>query len=358
LVSDVGNAFSAASNIFSTTFSKRGIMVTGGSAQFNYHIKSGTSIISRIVPHNYPLNEFDADVFFNPNCSANFNDDSSSGSFNKNFTDLYKLSRFHKIEMMNDAIAVYNSTKESEAYSENSSINEDNDSNILRNDISQIQLSLIWDYGKDRLYSDAINLLKSDSPFTLSQAVYGSMVTNNDYTDALAFLDGLLLDDEEEFDFVEVQKINIKRLMNFEYKVSEKELDVLFHIGHKFNIPSSGYARSLYRYITGEKIQAPTPELIYNNEELEKRTSSITNTNNAIVENPTSNTLKLSYDIESDVSISLFNTYGQLMLQSRLDHTEHLFSTDISSLLSGMYIVILVDDKSSEVILSEKLIKI
>ena len=358
LANDMGNSSLAASNVFSQGAFTRGIQVTGGSPQFNYHIKSGTPSGSRAIPFGYSLNQFGSTIFFNPNCSANFRDDSTQESVNKNYTDIDKLSRTQKIEMMNYAIAVYNSTIPSEEYIINSLISEDNELNILRNNIHQVQLSLIWDYAKDSRYSDAINLLKSDSPFELAQAVYGSMVTNNDYTDALAFLDGLLLGDEEEYDFVEVQKINLKRLMNFKYKVSEKELDVLFHIGHKFNIPSSGYARSLYRYITGEKIQAPTPELIYNNEELEKRTSSITNTNFKIVENPTSNTLKFSYEIESDVSISLFNTYGQLMLQSRLDHSEHLFSTDISSLISGLYIVTLIDDKSGKVIFSEKLMKI
>ncbi|HZV71230.1 MAG TPA: T9SS type A sorting domain-containing protein [Saprospiraceae bacterium] len=90
---------------------------------------------------------------------------------------------------------------------------------------------------------------------------YGLKVYSGQYADAANYLTRLTTSNEEEADFVTVQKINLDYLQDIaNYTPRTSLLDTLYDIGMKTH-PYTGYARSLYHLLTGELIQFDIPDI-------------------------------------------------------------------------------------------------
>ena len=107
----------------------------------------------------------------------------------------------------------------------------------------------------------AISYFNSCGDFMNRSTAYGIMVTFGEYTRARAYLDSLPAQTTDELTFKWVQEINLDFLQNrFEYSLEEEDRLQLEQIG-RANGPYNGYARALYRVLTGERIEVTFAEL-------------------------------------------------------------------------------------------------
>jgi Secretion system C-terminal sorting domain len=90
---------------------------------------------------------------------------------------------------------------------------------------------------------------------------YGIMVQYGESARARTFLNNLTIQKPEHSDFVTVKNINLDYLANSDsYSVSSTDRNSLYNIGVADGF-SSGYARSLYEVLTGERIEVIIPEV-------------------------------------------------------------------------------------------------
>jgi hypothetical protein len=91
---------------------------------------------------------------------------------------------------------------------------------------------------------------------------YGIIVHNGQITRAKTYLNTLLLQNQEQIDFVAVQNINLDYLEEpFAYELQQADKNYLFSVGTSDGT-LNGYARSIYEVLTGERIEVQVPEII------------------------------------------------------------------------------------------------
>lgn len=131
--------------------------------------------------------------------------------------------------------------------------------------IERAKDGIVKKYAEVKNYAQAQTRFQSDD-FLRKTKVYGMMVKDKETTLARNYLNALPTATEEETDFKTVQNINLDLIEgdfvpfdNFsddegEEREQDPRIGVLREIGLKFHQPLSGYARSLYFVLTGERI--------------------------------------------------------------------------------------------------------
>ena len=333
---------------------------------FQYYIESGTSQIlaiertfPRVTINGVNVTDshvaFESENFDNDNCgsSASPGPVSVSSSFRcdlpANCDDLPDF-----ISDLQDDLAAEISTLQSlpqgsiDWYRTKHRITE-----ILRC-LQDAKRELIFCKGIEKDY-DPVKQIFGNDKFEYKVLVYGTMVGNQDYSIARNYLGEILTSNEEEFDFVTTQHINLDRLENYTHIPSSADLTALYTIGHK-TYPLSAYARSLYRYLTGDKIELDLP---YQEGE---RSNSGTRTINSeamtvvISPNPSQGQFGMEYDNLPESSCIVYSNQGEIVMNDIKIMESGSMKVDLSNQSSGVYLLLIRDRTTGELLKSEKLI--
>lgn len=188
-----------------------------------------------------------------------------------------------------------------------------------------------------------VTYLDARPEFKYKMQAYGLKVYSSQYADALYYLNRLSTSNEEERDFVTVQKINLDYLQDIvNYSPTSGLLDTLYDIGMKTH-PYTGYARSLYHQLTDELIQFDIPDI-----EGVILPRSIESKSNDLVINSYPNPLhERTYNIEFKgakdlglVKIEIFDMMGKSVLQrDELVMNDGIVQLDTQGWLFGVFII-------------------
>ena len=357
--SSVGSMDIAASNIFSAA-TTRNIRVTTSPA-FDYWILSGTPDNDRRVPRGtvdddvttslYPGNIKNSIAQIDPSCGST----SSPGPININpikcelpasKEDLEDFITKLDKEIITLGSEIVNYEFESlQWYRTKYRITE-----ILRC-LQMANDKLIFLCGKGKDYTSLISRYSSDK-FLYKTYVYGMMVSNGDYNDARQYLNSLRTETEEESDFKTVQLINVDRLQNNIFEANSSDLSTLYTIGKKV-YPMSAYARSLYKYFTGEKLELDTE---IGKEGIKSRSIAPEENEVIVYPNPSRGTLELDYKISEQAKLSVYSRSGTVLKEVSLDANIKQMELDLTHLPDGIYILLVRTSETGELIHEDKMV--
>jgi hypothetical protein len=224
--------------------------------------------------------------------------------------------------------------------------------------------SLTKKYAEIKNYSGAQVRFQSDD-FLRKTKVYGIMVKDKEFATARIYLNALATVNEEEIDFKTVQNINLDLMEgdfipfnNFssgegEEREQDPRVEILRKIGLKFHQPLSGYARSLYFVLTGERILLDL-DLVsgYTEAEEIEENSEIFK----LYPNPTGAS-ELTITVPDDVKanlIKVFDMTGKISTQLPVLSETTLLNT--ANWTSGLYLLQVYDE--GEVLWQTKFVKL
>ncbi len=223
--------------------------------------------------------------------------------------------------------------------------------------IQKAKIKFIVTTGKEGAYHEVIPRFANDD-FLYKTYIYGTMVSNQDYSTARGYLTTLPSSTTEEADFKTVQHINLDRLEDYTYTPSTTVLNTLSTIGvHEY--PLSAYARSLYHYFTGEKIEMVLP---YDDDDprIDPRSAKLVdNVLMSISPNPNNRMFDIVLTTTLRADLWIYNSNGKEV--KRLDietGSNQNVSMDLSSSPEGIYFVLLRDKTSGKLLKSDKIIVI
>jgi len=170
-------------------------------------------------------------------------------------------------------------------------------------------------------------------------------------TEARALLETMIGSSEPEEDFIYVQGINLDRLMNEDYSVSETTLDQLKFIANKHH-PLGGKARAVYLALTGDRIVGEQFSYEHIQNQLALRESKKSD-KLFISPNPTRNII----NIESDLNLTRYTIStisGEQLVNKSMDN---VYEINLAQIKPGIYFLSLFGE-SNDLVSVEKVIKI
>jgi len=177
--------------------------------------------------------------------------------------------------------------------------------------------------------------------------LYGLYVLQGNLVRAEQVLNLLSEDNDNQIQFKEVQRINLKRIQQI--SISSQEIDDIYEIAIGTE-PAHGYARSLYRALTGIRLPINFPEISGKNGKRSDKTDELSQ---RIYPNPTSDNLHVSWG-KVIQEITILDITGKIMMQKSINSAS--VDLDITSFNSGIYIIQIKDD--ADTITAKKLIKL
>jgi len=364
-----GNASIAASNVFSQKISRRRIrfkevplQAEPDSSIFQYYIKEGTPeiiTIERTYPRvtingtNNGFVSFTSSAFDNEACGSS----ASPGPVNVSSirpcdipVDCDDIREY--IEDLEDDLASDISTLSNLPFGSVDWFDLKFDITELLKCLQKAKEELIYCKGKEKMY-DPLKLFFNDDDFEYRVLVFGTMVGNQDYIVARNYLKEMSPSNEEEFDFVSTQEINLNRLIDFNYVPSSNELNTLYSIGHKI-FPLSANARSLYRYLTGEKIEI---ELPYDDGERSKpRSLGSEGLSLTLSPNPSKGIFALEYNHLPESTCKIYNLQGVIIDEKSNIYKDGSVNIDLSNQNDGMYILLVRERATGKLLFKENII--
>lgn len=207
----------------------------------------------------------------------------------------------------------------------------------------------------DGKVEEAITHLSIQSSFRLRLLAYSILMNNGELNRAQNYLDSLQTKLPEEQNFVTAQNIFIDYVENRNtYTLSAQDSTMLYNIGIEEN-PYSGYARSIFYKLTGERIDINLPQIIRNNPRniIEDKSNLLI----SIYPNPTNRDgfyINIdNFDNNANYNYSIESIEGKNVKQGVIK----LRSSNIElNENNGIYILQLY--KNKELLSSEKIIKI
>lgn len=210
--------------------------------------------------------------------------------------------------------------------------------------LQQAKNKLIFLKGTAREYAPLIAGFQNDL-FLYRTYVYGMMVHNEDYQDARSYLGMIGACGEEQMDFVTIQQINLDRLEDFTYTPQETVLNTIETIGLKI-FPMSGYARSLYRYFTGERLELELPYTEDDPEVQPRASIAQMKPEFRVWPNPARGRITIEAPVPMDAMILLYDLQGRNVHVQNVSMTDsEITSVDVSTIPGGIYILT-IDDLS------------
>ena len=184
---------------------------------------------------------------------------------------------------------------------------------------------------------------------------YGVMIGDQRYLQADLYLDQIYSTTEAELEFVDIQKLNLQRLMsNNEFEFSESQLSYIKEVGLRTN-PYAAYARSLYHIVTGEILYVDYPTYISEPQFRITPNNNLGISGYSINPNPSSSFINLQLPSEAEldnVEYFLYNINGVLVRnKSKLDYRNVI---SVNDLPNGLYFLQVAD--SDNFVYSENII--
>lgn len=174
---------------------------------------------------------------------------------------------------------------------------------------------------------------------------------------AANFLTGLQTSTQEELDFIFTQNLNLERLVDHEFEPDSIDLVDLYTIGSKTD-PLAGYARSLYHYFTGEKIDLGLEDDDELNESrIIQKNGDATDDQVKLFPNPFSDFITVEYSLANDSRLEIFNAVGQLVWSEDYDNGEGSETIDMSKMKPGIYLIVIKERTTEKTIFAERMIK-
>lgn len=179
---------------------------------------------------------------------------------------------------------------------------------------------------------------------------YGLALLEKDHTKATNILSNLLSSTPEEVAFHQVQVINLKRLahpIRYPYRPTEQELLTIYDVATSYRV-CSGYARSLYKVLTGitipPDIKTPSPK-----NPIAPRSATAADSGIYVYPNPTESFLTVEgLDDEKSYQYKITDLVGKELFNGTIAKcTSH--DLDVSRLGVGLYYLVLINEsKASE----------
>ena len=189
----------------------------------------------------------------------------------------------------------------------------------------------------------AEQILKPLKAWKYQKTLFGTYIKLGELNKAKLILAKMPSDDEEQSTFKQVQTLNIKRLDGISSKnpITPTDLQTLITLADTKN-SASGYARSLYRYLTGKTIPFEYPTLTNG------RSSTFHTDKSAnevkIYPNPFKNEINISALMDI-TSYKILDVNGRTLIQKKARSQNVVLET--YSFKSGIYIVQLILEDGS-----------
>ncbi len=200
---------------------------------------------------------------------------------------------------------------------------------------------------KEQAARDAAAYAKSQEELSVKMMGFTMLTDAAMYVDAQQYLNTFGDNGEEGTDFVAIQNINLQYMINRgNFILSNGTKEAIRSLGDK-TTPISGFARSLYYKLTGEKIPL---NFIYSDDETEIRAKKdvLEDELVRIYPNPASDLLHIDIKLEVDTKFTydIMDTQGRIMKSgSLLGASQSIL--DISSLPKGMYFINILNEEQS-----------
>lgn len=372
IVFNQGNHLMAASNTFSQSTTTRRIVMSGlpidlMNPHFQYHILENTLPSDRSVPRVFfqtqfggnsnevtnIYNVYDSETSANPGCGSTLspgpvNVPNSNCDIPDICDDIPQFIQGLETGLAQETLTLQSLIQfSSEWYLSKHIITE------IQRCIQKAKQKYIFCKGLMQEYEPLKGYFANDE-LLYQSLVYGMMVENQDYVQARLYLSEISLIDEETIDFVEIQNINLNRLEDYNYSPTAADLTKMESVGLKI-YPTSGYARSLYRYLTDIKIEL---ELPYDEGEIAiPRSNGIEKEFVVFISpNPSKGNFTIRYEGLVDGEVSIYDLTGQVLLTRKLAKGKEIMDLDLTNQSSGIYYIIVRDQERGSLIHYEKIV--
>lgn len=192
-----------------------------------------------------------------------------------------------------------------------------------------------------------LGILNSLQAYKWQRRLFGYYLRLGDIESADSLLGALPQSNLDQINFVLIQSLNIKRLRDEE--INNSELNILFQFANS-QVPSKGYARSLYHLLTGDNVPISIPQL----PSPQNLLSSIQDQSNKEIlffPNPANEKLTIRLRNHLSAKISVVDLFGRVFYE-KLHHQPNS-EINVSNLKNGVY---LVSIEEGEIIKTSKLI--
>jgi hypothetical protein len=227
----------------------------------------------------------------------------------------------------------------------------------LRRVERHIPVIIFEDETEDGGLENALSFAANSEDFSVNAIGVSLLMETGDYLDALDTLLSLTPVDEQEFDYIEVQKINIDFYLNrVDYELTQANRNKLLEIGNK-TLPYSGFARGLYYLITGERIpvepiksgKMPGRSKMESKDEL----LSIKAYPNPVMLDEYYIDIRSNKENSQSFTYHIYNAMGEKVAENQL--LSNMRNTiNVSHITSGVYFVNVIS--SGEIVYSDKLV--
>ena len=211
------------------------------------------------------------------------------------------------------------------------------------------------EYLKGGDYASAIALYEGAETSTEDKLVlYGIYMVKQDYSTARAYLNEMASDEDQNIsDFKLIQNINLDRLGDQNYEISDSEMSTIITVAEKHHTYSA-YAKALLYLYTGELLVTPLPDL---SQSIASRSIAKKAKQDGIdvYPNPTTDIVSvLNIDLSDKFEVSIFDINGRLVLSSFVSTDQN--DITLTQLTAGLYNIIIY--KEDSVIYQDKIIKL
>jgi len=187
---------------------------------------------------------------------------------------------------------------------------------------------------------------------------FSAYMSSSDYAKAQAYLNTMETETPLEQDFVAIQQINLKWYQDMSYKGTGSELRALETIADKVQV-YSGYARTVYLRLTGERLGIDDLRLREYNESEVQENNDLAEPVLSIYPNPVSEIVKVDFTgaTDKDYGLKLIAIDGQELIEKRF--SGNCFKEiDMGAYHNGIYLIRITDLETSEELIVQKFIKL
>lgn len=185
-------------------------------------------------------------------------------------------------------------------------------------------------------YNQAVYLLNDLPGFRWKARLFGIYILGGQFEQAQNVLNEVQPSNTDESNFKATQVINLLRLQSLDpYQATSSHLSTLYNITYS-NLPSAGYARSLYYIMTGQYLDINLPELPSGGGPRSREDLMF---EPKLHPNPTSNLVFIDFPTFVNNSfLKVYDVQGSLVQTLKLDQTNNV-SIDLSNQNQGLYFI-------------------
>jgi secreted trypsin-like serine protease len=214
--------------------------------------------------------------------------------------------------------------------------------NQLLDEKEAILIYLIKQSLEEKDYAKVEDYLSTEKSKAANWAIFGLRLEREDYTSATELLESLLLEKEEDFQFKEIQMINIKRLQNPSvFKLTAEEETYLDKVAQS-STPVRGYARGILGILKDNRYYPEKFEKGEQRSNPEFNFKNIENPSLKISPNPANNQVLVSWpnwDKSTEAYLQVFDIFGRAKINDKIFSNETQRNFDISQFPNGIYLL-------------------